>query len=29
LVSDPLDEEDKIVHPWRYWHTSRETGLPF
>jgi hypothetical protein len=24
-----LDEEDKIVHPWRYWHTSRETGLPF
>ena len=21
LVSDPLDEEDKAVHPWRYWHT--------
>ena len=29
LVSDPLDEEDKAVHPWRYWHTSRESGLPF
>jgi hypothetical protein len=29
LVNDPLNEEDKAVHPWRYWHTSRETGLPF
>ena len=29
LVSEPLDEEDEAVHPWRYWHTSRETGLPF
>jgi hypothetical protein len=29
LISNELGEEDKAVHPWRYWHTSRETGLPF
>jgi hypothetical protein len=29
LVRDLPDEEDKAVHPWRYWHTSRESGLPF
>jgi hypothetical protein len=29
LVSDLPDEEDKAIHPWRYWHTSRESGLPF
>jgi len=25
----PLPEEDEVVHPWRYWHTSKDTGLPF
>ena len=21
-------EDDEKLHPWRYWHTSEETGLP-
>ncbi|MDQ3921932.1 MAG: hypothetical protein M3248_06245 [Actinomycetota bacterium] len=21
-------QEDSAVHPWRYWHTSEDTGLP-
>jgi hypothetical protein len=31
LVTGLLDEEedDKVLHPWRYWHTSRNSGLPF
>ena len=29
LVSDPLDEQDKDVHPWHYWSTSKDNGLPF
>ena len=29
LVRDLPDEEDKAIHPWRYWRTSRESGLPF
>jgi hypothetical protein len=25
-----LDEkEDELLHPWRYWCTSEDTGLPF
>ena len=22
-------EEDKRLHPWRYWHTTKDTGIPF
>ena len=30
LVTTPLVDEDREanLHPWRYWHTSAETGLP-
>ena len=23
------DEDDEVVHPWRYWHTSEDRALPF
>ena len=31
LVTGLLDEEedDRALHPWRYWRTSKNTGLPF
>jgi hypothetical protein len=25
----PLPEEDEALHPWRYWKSSDDTGLPF
>jgi hypothetical protein len=28
-VGGHLFKDDEVVHPWRYWHTSEETGLPF
>jgi hypothetical protein len=28
LVFQILDEDDEAVHPWRYWHTSEDTGIP-
>jgi hypothetical protein len=30
LVTTPLVDEGREpdLHPWRYWHTSAETGLP-
>lgn len=28
-VSGHLFEDDEAVHPWRYWHTSEDTGIPF
>jgi hypothetical protein len=31
LVMQVLDEEeyDAHHHPWRYWHTSEDSGIPF
>jgi hypothetical protein len=30
VVIQLLDEEyEAHYHPWRYWHTTRDTGLPF
>ena len=30
LAVELLDEEeDELLHPWRYWRTSKDTGLPF
>jgi hypothetical protein len=30
LVLQLIDEEyEAHHHPWRYWHTTKETGLPF
>jgi hypothetical protein len=31
LLTRSLDEEedDKVLHPWRFWRTSKNTGLPF
>ena len=23
------EEEDKRLHPWRYWHTTNDSGIPF
>ncbi len=23
------DEEDKRLHPWRYWHPTKGSGIPF
>jgi hypothetical protein len=23
------EEEDKRLHPWRYWHTTKGSGIPF
>lgn len=23
------EQEDKRLHPWRYWSTSKDSGLPF
>ena len=23
------EQEDELLHPWRYWRTSKDTGLPF
>jgi hypothetical protein len=31
-VREGLDDEwlgDEAVHPWRYWRTSKNSGLPF
>ena len=22
-------EKDKRLHPWRYWHTTNDSGIPF
>ena len=22
-------EDDKRLHPWRYWHTNEDSGIPF
>ena len=22
-------KDDKVVHPWRYWHPSEQSGIPF
>ena len=27
LIDEPLTE-DQVAHPWRYWHSREETGLP-
>jgi negative regulator of sigma E activity len=24
-----LFEDDELVHPWRYWHTTKDSGIPF
>jgi hypothetical protein len=24
-----LFESDEDLHPWRYWHTSKDSGIPF
>jgi hypothetical protein len=30
IVGQMLEEEnDKTVHPWRYWHPLKGTGIPF
>jgi hypothetical protein len=30
LGIEVLDEEDdKRLHPWRYWHTTKDSGIPF
>jgi hypothetical protein len=30
LVIELLDEDyEPHHHPWRYWHTSEDTGIPF
>jgi hypothetical protein len=28
LVIQVLDEDDSL-HPWRYWHSSKDAGIPF
>jgi hypothetical protein len=28
-VIGDLFEDDERVHPWRYWHTTKDTGIPF
>ncbi len=28
LIAEQLAEDERL-HPWRYWHTSKDTGLPF
>jgi hypothetical protein len=30
LVAAGAEEEgDKVTHPWRYWHSSEDSGLPY
>ena len=33
LGVESMDEEekekDKRLHPWRYWHTTNDSGIPF
>ena len=28
LLIEKLAEEDEVVHPWRYWHTPADAGIP-
>jgi hypothetical protein len=28
-VIGDLFEDDERVHPWRYWYTTKDTGIPF
>jgi hypothetical protein len=28
LIVEQLAEDERI-HPWRYWHTPKDTGIPF
>ncbi len=29
VIGHLLLENEEAVHPWRYWHTSESTGIPF
>jgi hypothetical protein len=29
LLDDDEKEKDKRLHPWRYWHTTKDSGIPF
>jgi hypothetical protein len=29
LVIEVLDEDETVLHPWRYQHFSRDAGIPF
>lgn len=29
VVGQLLGKDDEAVHPWRYWSTSEDTGIPF
>jgi hypothetical protein len=29
LDDEGKEEEDKRLHPWRYWHTTNDSGVPF
>ena len=29
LDNEGKEEEDKRLHPWRYWHTTNDSGVPF
>jgi hypothetical protein len=28
-VELPDEEKDELLHPWRYWRTSKNTSIPF
>ena len=28
LLIEKLAEEDEVVHPWRYWHSEEDAGIP-
>jgi hypothetical protein len=28
LLVEKLAAEDEYVHPWRYWHTEENAGIP-
>jgi hypothetical protein len=29
LDDEEKEEEEKRLHPWRYWHTTKDSGVPF